>query len=120
MAAKAKTTQEFLKRQRQSFLKEWQRFGYFWAGVRSLEGFNGRLFGKNSWKNLSSVKAGNAIVAGPNTESPELWVLPAYSGYEGAFAEYALTYYGYDYMAAPEKQTYDVDHLFSHKRAGPA
>ena len=114
-----KTAAEYLQRQTRNFRGEWERWGYFWAGVASLEGFRSRLLGNDGWTALDGVRQVNAVVVGPHGESPEIWVRPAYSDYEGAFAAFAHQYYDFDYAAAAEKQLYDVDHVFSHTRAGP-
>ncbi|ARU59164.1 hypothetical protein OLMES_5180 [Oleiphilus messinensis] len=119
-------TSNYIKQQVASFSREWHRTGVFLAGVRSESGFSNRGEGKDLFillpndTNKRQIAAHNAIVVGAETDWPELWVRPSYSSYEVAFAQFAQWHADYDYLNAPDKSRYDVDHVFSHTRAGPA
>ncbi len=119
-------TTEYVNKQLRSFTQEWNATGVFLAGVRSATAFSKRRSGKDLYSLLPrmpqerQVPANNAIVVGSDSPWPELWIRPDYSGYEGVFAKFAKWHAEYDYFDAPDKSKYDVDHVFSHTRAGPA
>ena len=119
-------TAEYLGNQLRSFTQEWNKTGVFLAGAHSASAFGTRGLGKDLQSLLPTmpgerqVAANNAIVVGLGTAWPELWVRPDYSGYEGVFAKFAKWHADYDYLGASDKSNYDVDHVFSHTRAGPA
>ncbi len=119
-------TAAYVQNQLQSFTLEWNTTGVFLAGVRSSAALGQRMVGSKLLSQLPKmpgerqVPTENALVVGAGTSWPELWIRPDYSGYEGVFAKFAKWHADYDYLKAPEKSKFDVDHVFSHTRAGPA